>query len=83
MAKALRRADALVLATDPDRKGEAIAWQVPSWLRKQDAVGDRAVHQVAVHEVTRAGVPGRRVTRHVASRYRLNPITIRSQIEPE
>ena len=56
MAKALRRADALVLATDPDREGEAIAWQVPSWLRKQDAVGDRAVHQVAVHEVTPAGV---------------------------
>ena len=56
MAKALRRADALVLATDPDREGEAIAWQVLSWLREQDAVGDRAVHQVAVHEVTPAGV---------------------------
>ena len=56
MAKALRRADALVLATDPDREGEAIAWQVLSGLRKQDAVGDRAVHQVAFHEVTPAGV---------------------------
>ena len=56
MAKALRRADALVLATDPDREGEAIAWQALSWLRKQDAVGDRAVHQVAFHEVTPAGV---------------------------
>ena len=43
MAKALRRADALVLATDPEREGEAIAWQVLSGLRKQDAVGDRAV----------------------------------------
>ena len=60
MAKALRRADALVLATDPDREGEAIAWQVPSWLRKQDAVGDRAVHQVAVHEVRRLGCARRR-----------------------
>ena len=56
MAKALSRADALVLATDPDREGEAIAWQVLSGLRKQDAVGDRAVHQVAFHEVTPAGV---------------------------
>ena len=56
MAKALSRADALVLATDPDREGEAIAWQVLSWLRKQDAVGDRAVHQVAFHEVTPAAV---------------------------
>ena len=56
MAKALRRADALVLAADPDCEGEAIAWQVLSWLRKQDAVGDRAVHQVAFHEVTPAAV---------------------------
>ena len=56
MAKALRRADALVLATDPDREGEAIAWKVLSWLREQDAVGERAVHQVAFHEVTPAGV---------------------------
>ena len=60
MAKALRRADALVLATDPEREGEAIAWQVPSWLRKQDVVGDRAVHQVAVHEVTPGGGCARR-----------------------
>ena len=55
MAKALANSGTLVLATDPDREGEAIAWQVPSWLRKQDVVGDRAVHQVAVHEVTPAG----------------------------
>ena len=56
MAKALCRADALVLATDPDREGEAIAWQVLSWLREQDAVGDRAVHRVVFHEVTPAAV---------------------------
>ena len=56
MAKALRRADALVLATDPDREGEAIAWQVLSWLREQDVVSDRAVHWVAFHEVTPVGV---------------------------
>ena len=56
MAKALANSGTLVLATDPDREGEAIAWQVLSGLRKQDAVGDRAVHQVAFHEVTPAGV---------------------------
>ena len=56
MAKALRRADTLVLATDPDREGEAIAWQVVSWLRERDALGDRPVHRVAFHEVTRHAV---------------------------
>ena len=57
MAKALSRIpESLVLATDPDREGEAIAWKVLSWLREQDAVGERAVHRVAFHEVTPAGV---------------------------
>ena len=52
MANALGRVDTLVLATDPDREGEAIAWQVLSWLREKEAVGDRPVHRAAFHEVT-------------------------------
>ena len=35
--------DALVLATDPDREGEAIAWQVLDWLEARDAIGERPV----------------------------------------
>ena len=34
VAKALEKAEALILATDPDREGEAIAWQVLSWLEE-------------------------------------------------
>ena len=49
---ALAEADGLFLATDPDREGEAIAWQVLVWLEERGAVGDRAVHRVAFHEVT-------------------------------
>ena len=56
IAKALARADILVLATDPDREGEAIAWQVLSWLAERDAVGDRPVLRVVFHEVTPAAV---------------------------
>ena len=52
MAKALARADSLVLATDPDREGEAIAWQVLTWLEERNAIGDAAVHRVAFHEIT-------------------------------
>ena len=37
------KADALVLATDPDREGEAIAWQVLDWLEARDAIGERPV----------------------------------------
>ena len=56
VAKALGKADSLVLATDPDREGEAIAWEVLRWLEERDALGDRAVHRVAFHEVTPAAV---------------------------
>ena len=56
IAKALARADILVLATDPDREGEAIAWQVLSWLAERDAVGDRPVVRVVFHEVTPTAV---------------------------
>ena len=56
VAKALAKAETLVLATDPDREGEAIAWQVLEWLTERDAVGDVPVHRVAFHEVTPAAV---------------------------
>ena len=56
IARALQGADALVLATDPDREGEAIAWQVLDWLQARDATGEKPVHRAAFHEVTEAAV---------------------------
>ena len=56
VAKALANAETLVLATDPDREGEAIAWQVLEWLTERGAVGDVPVHRIAFHEVTPAAV---------------------------
>ena len=53
---ALGEAEGLVLATDPDREGEAIASQVLSWLQERDALGDRPVRRVAFHEITREAV---------------------------
>ncbi len=49
---ALKGADSLILATDPDREGEAIAWQVLTWLQERDAMGERPVRRVAFHEIT-------------------------------
>ena len=53
---ALKDAESLILATDPDREGEAIAWQVLSWLREKDAIGERPVRRVDFHEITEHGV---------------------------
>ena len=53
---ALGDAEGLILATDPDREGEAIAWQVLGWLREKDALGVRPVRRVAFHEITAEGV---------------------------
>ena len=52
IAVALADARALVLATDPDREGEAIAWQVQEWLREKGALEGKAVRRVAFHEIT-------------------------------
>ena len=45
-----------MLATDPDREGEAIAWQVLGWLEARSALVDHTVERVAFHEVTPAAV---------------------------
>ncbi len=56
IARALAKADTLVLATDPDREGEAIAWQVVDWLEERGEIGDRAVRRAVFHEVTEEAV---------------------------
>ena len=53
---ALADADGLILATDPDREGEAIAWQVLAWLRERDAIGEKPVCRVVFHEITAGAV---------------------------
>ena len=48
----LEGAESLVLATSPDREGEAIASQVLAWLRDANAIGNRPVQRVVFHEIT-------------------------------
>src|SRR5437667_9395649 len=40
IAKALKGADKLILATDPDREGEAISWHVLEVLKEKEALKD-------------------------------------------
>lgn len=56
IVKAFKKADALYLATDPDREGEAIAWHVYEILKHKKALKGKAVYRVVFHEITRAAV---------------------------
>jgi DNA topoisomerase I len=56
IAKALRKAKRLILATDPDREGEAISWHVREILRQRKALQDVEVRRVVFNEVTRDAV---------------------------
>jgi DNA topoisomerase I len=51
--KALKKADKLVLATDPDREGEAIAWHLLCLLQEKKVLKDKTVGRVVFHQITR------------------------------
>ena len=56
LIRAMRKSDALYLATDPDREGEAIAWHVTELLRQRKALDGKPVRRVVFHEITRRAV---------------------------
>ncbi|HKW53715.1 MAG TPA: type I DNA topoisomerase [Stellaceae bacterium] len=56
IAQALRSADKLILATDPDREGEAISWHISEELRRRKALTGVDVQRVVFNEVTKSAV---------------------------
>jgi DNA topoisomerase-1 len=56
IARALTRASALYLATDPDREGEAIAWHLREILRSRGELEGKDVHRVVFYEITRNAI---------------------------
>ena len=56
LSRAMKKADALYLATDPDREGEAIAWHVVEVLKQKNALNDKPIHRIVFHEITRRAV---------------------------
>jgi DNA topoisomerase-1 len=54
--RALKKADALYLATDPDREGEAISWHLIELLKERKALESKQVHRVIFHEITKQAV---------------------------
>ncbi|WP_428310930.1 DNA topoisomerase I [Hydrocarboniphaga sp.] len=53
---ALKEADALFLATDPDREGEAISWHLVELLKEKGALKNKPVKRVVFHEITERAV---------------------------
>ena len=56
IVRALKKADALYLATDPDREGEAISWHLIELLKEKQALNGKPVHRVVFHEITEHAV---------------------------
>src|SRR5258707_372958 len=56
IAKALKGADRLILATDPDREGEAISWHVLEVLKEKRALKDQKIERVVFNAITKQAV---------------------------
>jgi DNA topoisomerase-1 len=56
IAEAAKKADRVILATDPDREGEAISWHVLEVLTKKKALKDTHVERVTFNAITKGAV---------------------------
>ncbi|MGL5168693.1 MAG: type I DNA topoisomerase [Afipia sp.] len=56
IAKALKDADKLILATDPDREGEAISWHVLEIMKQKRALKDQKIERVVFNAITKQAV---------------------------
>ncbi len=56
IAKALKASDKLILATDPDREGEAISWHVLEILKQKKLLKDKPVERVVFNAITKKSI---------------------------
>lgn len=56
IVKAMKKADNLYLATDPDREGEAISWHLYEILKDRGILKNKTVGRVTFHEITKRAV---------------------------
>jgi DNA topoisomerase-1 len=56
IVKALKDSDGIILATDPDREGEAISWHVLEVLNQKKALKGKTVKRVAFNAITKKAV---------------------------
>ncbi|MBT3693511.1 MAG: type I DNA topoisomerase [Candidatus Pelagibacter sp.] len=53
---AAKESSKIILATDPDREGEAIAWHVKEYLNEKKLIKDKNVERVVFNEITKKAV---------------------------
>lgn len=51
-----KKADEIILATDPDREGEAIAWHIAEVLRDHSNQKPQDIKRVVFHEITKSAI---------------------------
>jgi len=56
IARSVKGADKLILATDPDREGEAISWHVLEVLKQKRALKDQPIERVVFNAITKQAV---------------------------
>ncbi len=56
ITKALKQCDGILLAPDPDREGEAIAWHVRELLHDKKALTNKTCQRVVFHEITKNAI---------------------------
>ncbi|WP_144753511.1 type I DNA topoisomerase [Bartonella saheliensis] len=56
IAKAVKEADSLILATDPDREGEAISWHILDVLHQKKVLKDKPIKRVVFNAITKKSV---------------------------
>lgn len=56
IAKAVKNADSIYLATDPDREGEAISWHIAEILKSKNLLKNKLMKRVVFHEITKNAV---------------------------
>lgn len=56
IAKAMKKADQLLLATDPDREGEAISWHIYELLNARKLLKDKDTKRIFFNEITKAAI---------------------------
>ncbi len=58
LTKAAKQANTVYLATDPDREGEAISYDVFEVLKQKKALKDTKVHRIVFNEITKTAIKG-------------------------
>ncbi|USO01022.1 MAG: type I DNA topoisomerase [Alphaproteobacteria bacterium] len=74
IAKLVKEGSSLILATDPDREGEAISWHIVEALREKKVLKDQPITRVVFHEITKRAVTeaiakGREVDQNLVDAY--------------